>query len=640
MPKPTDQELEAFMEYLIRSPKGKMSRHGDSVRGRCPTEHEDKNPSFSFKKDIDAWACSCGGGKGSELRERLGWTWKDTNQFSSAEPLRAPTSTTEYPLVTLEGMVVAYHIRRDYGKKDKRFSWRIPGNPKEGLHGLRKDELPLYRLPQLAETLPEVPVILTEGEKKADQLQALAGDLAIVLATVTGAPAKPTHPDKPWPIGCPNDAVLSALKGRKVYLWPDYDDPGREHMRQIAARLKVLNVKSQFIEWGGARRDGDDAGTFVEGGGTLEQLQELLKGKPIDWRSVFSTLPVKATELAPYIDMEIPYIAKPVLVEGSLTQIQGTPKGGKSSFSLYLSLCLATDTWPFPQHLRSYKPGPVDVLYFAWEDPKIMMAKRLSLYGAGLGFDRNFLPEHLTFIFAPDVFVERIDHVEALKATIAELKPKVVFIDTLSHVHASDENSASEMKIPMRHLDRIAREMNVAIVYLHHTGKGSADKNGQEKGRGSGAIAAAWHILVDWGVREKGSNVNPIEIQSKYENKWLNWNVAYEEIQDEYDVPQAIKWSIETMDDAGSGKEKTDFKRDRILTVLKKLVEDGIADKDGWSTAQQVTDVSNLGLDCKSIKRHLTTMCQEGSVQFKEGKATKSGREPNLYRASPGNLNL
>jgi hypothetical protein len=628
-------QAQAFAEYLLTLPKPGRHRTAKGVSGRCPRpDHEDKSASFSYAIEGDMWACSCGGGKGSELMAMLGFKYE---RPALSGPPRKPVETV-YRLTELDGTLVANHIRREFGPKDKRFSWSVPGKQGEGLHGLRKDEVPLYGLTRLAAAPEGTPVILTEGEKKADKLQELAGDLAVVLGTVTGAPAKPKHPDQPWPISCPSDARLSVLKGRTVHLWADHDDPGREHMRQVGERLKVLGVKHQPIVWEGARQDGDDAASFVERGGNREQLLELLKGKPIDWRGIFNAKLIKATDLAPYLTMEVPYIVKPILVQGSLTQLQGIPKGGKSAFSQYLAFCLATDTWPCPQYMRSHKPGPVKTLYLPWEDPKIMITQRLSLFARGLGFGETFLPENLDFIFAPDVFVERTDHVEALKAAIAESQAQVVFIDTLSHVHGCDENAASEMKIPMRHLDRIARDMNISIVYLHHTSKGSGDKVGQEKSRGSGAIAAAWHVLIDWGVREKGSNVNPIEVQSKYEHRWINWAVGYEEVKDEFDVTTAIKWSIESPDEPAPEKGRSaraDAIRSRILSCLRQLAQGTV---DGWVTAQMVADVSNLGLTAKSIKAHLTSMCQERMVEFREGKRTKDGQAPNTYRALPGDL--
>lgn len=375
--------------------------------------------------------------------------------------------------------------------------------------------------------------------------------------------------------------------------------------------------------------------------GAIDQLAEYasfaadaLRGEfASDWKSVIKAKIVRAVDLAALIDAPIPYIVKPIIVEGSLTQIQGIQKGGKSAFSLLLSLCLATGTWPFPQYLAAAEP--VEVLYLAWEDPEIMMAKRLSLYAAGLGFDRTFMPEKLTFLFGPDLFVEREDHDLALRAAIAELKPKVIFIDTLSHIHLCDENAASEMKIPMKNLARIAQDCGVGIVYLHHTGKGSSEKIAQDKSRGSGAIAAAWHVLIDWGQRDKGSNINPVEVQSKYEHEWKNWAIAYEPVKDDVGQVVAVRWTIDTPSGDDSRNGKVDSRRTRIIETMKRV---GPGFADGWMTAQDLVETTGLGVDSKTIKRYLQPLCEEGAVQFREGSNSKDGKTPNSYRLVGGNL--
>ena len=628
------------MEHLLHSPKGKMGRVGDSVRGRCPTsEHEDANPSFSFKKDMDAWACSCGGGKGSELRARLNWTWSGAREHDavprlsplpkSAKPEPAePEPEREWAIKNTAGEIVCYHIRRPREGGGKSYSWRVPGQAGEGLHGLKGADLPLYGSEKLSGAPEGTQAIVVEGEKAADALQAFVGDLPlIVLGTVTGASSKPSP------------AVLEVLKGRKVHLWPDHDDIGRLHMERIGEMLEELGIPHRKILWKGAKHEGDDAADFIARGGTLQKLNILLGNA--DWRATFKVQPVVATELAPLIDAPIPYIVKPIIVKGSLTQIQGAPKGGKSAFSLYLSLCAATDTWPNPQYLHALA-GPCKVLYIAWEDPKIMMAKRLSLYAAGLGFERTFLPERLTFLFAPDLFIEQGDHVEALKAAIKELQPDIIFIDTLSHAHLCDENAASEMKIPMKNLDRVARETETGIVYLHHTAKGSGEKHTQDKGRGSGAIAAAWHVLIDWGMRDKGSNVNPVEVQSKYEHEWSNLAISYSPVKDDVGQVTAIQWSIDgaqpsSAQDDSQNKSRGERRRARILETLRKLAPQ--RPPMGWCSAQDIAEFANLGIDDKTIRRTLETMCEDRVVEFKPGERMENGKQsPNLYRAADGNL--
>jgi hypothetical protein len=358
------------------------------------------------------------------------------------------------------------------------------------------------------------------------------------------------------------------------------------------------------------------------------------KPKPAGWREAMRCLPTPWSELVGLVDEPVPYVIWPLAVQGSLTQVQGLPKSGKSAFDVLLGVCAATQTWPYPQYLRADKP--LKVLYIAWEDPKLMMSKRASLYARGLGLAKTFSNDNLVFMFGPSLFVDEASGETTLKQAITELQPDLVVVDTLSHIHHAEENSSSEMKMPMMALDRVAKETNVSIIYLHHTNKGSGEgKATQNKGRGSGAIAAAWHVLVDWGEREEGSNVNPITIISKFEHNEIRWNVTYNAIKDENNVVDKVEWVIEGREDERREEKagSTAVKLDRIIKASQQLAVQG----DGWFTVAQMVTACGLGLDEQSIKRHLQRLCESGWLEFKPGKAPV----PHHYKAilrGKGNL--
>lgn len=367
---------------------------------------------------------------------------------------------------------------------------------------------------------------------------------------------------------------------------------------------------------------GKEPRIYTEPEAVLEDVQDMLdatkatlpnKPKESDWQKKMGCKPIKATDLQPLIDEPIPFLVDPLIARGFLTQIQGVPKGGKSAFSIYLALCATTGTWLHPSMMSA--SGPLKVLYIAWEDPEIMMAKRLSLYGAGIGFDRLFMPSNLTFLFAPDLFVDRVDHAQALRDAIEELQVDIVFVDTLSQIHASDENSATEMKLPMRELTAIAKQMDIGIVYIHHTAKGSGinGKTTVDKGRGSGTIGAAWHVLIDWGIREKGSNVNPVEIQTKLGHEWKYWEVEYQVQKDEFGTVQAVVWGLKPKDEAEAVEKlpSTTKKRVVIMNTLKNL---SMIQDDGWVTSILVTNACSLGMENRSVKDHLKDLCALGEV--------------------------
>jgi 5S rRNA maturation endonuclease (ribonuclease M5) len=146
-----------------------------------------------------------------------------------------------------DGVVAAIHKRRDLLDGSKRISWLQPDG-QAGLDGVRAAELPLFGS-HLLDTWPVTdPVVVTEGEKAAAALQRLG---IAAVGTVTGAS------------GTPSKAVLNDLAGRIVLLWPDSDEAGRKHMRQIAETLDDIAVVA-WIEWDEAPDKGDAADFVVD----------------------------------------------------------------------------------------------------------------------------------------------------------------------------------------------------------------------------------------------------------------------------------------------------------------------------------------------------------------------------------------
>ena len=101
----------------------------------------------------------------------------------------------------------------------------------KGVEGPR----PLYNLDKIAHS-PEAQIILVEGEKKADAIQALieTNNLAAQMVAVTWCGGARAIAKTDW----------TAVRGRKVLLWPDNDKPGLQAMTDAMA---VIGLKSQFL---------------------------------------------------------------------------------------------------------------------------------------------------------------------------------------------------------------------------------------------------------------------------------------------------------------------------------------------------------------------------------------------------------
>ncbi|MCK5943351.1 MAG: hypothetical protein KAI24_15325, partial [Planctomycetes bacterium] len=128
---------------------------------------------------------------------------------------------------------------------------------------------PLYRLKELVSAPANKPVLIFEGEQKAD----LAAKLGFVATTCSQGAGNAKLTD------------FSPLNNRPVYLFPDNDEPGREHMHDVARRAGEANAacvrivalpnlpeKGDIVDYHRAR---EQAG--LDDGAITEELRAALK---------------------------------------------------------------------------------------------------------------------------------------------------------------------------------------------------------------------------------------------------------------------------------------------------------------------------------------------------------------------------
>lgn len=119
---------------------------------------------------------------------------------------------------------------------------------------------PLYGLPLLAEK-PDVRVFIVEGEKCADAFRQFGA------LTIT------------WPGGgkAVKHADWTPIKGRKVTIWPDADEPGHKAAQDIAETLHALGCEIRMITPPEGKAEGWDVADAVAEGWTKHQLTDLIK---------------------------------------------------------------------------------------------------------------------------------------------------------------------------------------------------------------------------------------------------------------------------------------------------------------------------------------------------------------------------
>lgn len=581
-------QAEAFAEYLITLPKTRR-RVGDKVTGRCPLDaHEDKHPSFGYDVEKDAWACSCGGGKGSELMKALGWTWSQaTKKQDEVFHPKTPTKKTEYLITNPKGDLVATHIRWDKPDGGKSFTWEVNG--KSGLNGTSSKDLPLYGICEATKKADSF-VFLCEGEKAADALNQRG---LTAVATVCGAQTQPSV------------TVLGTLKDKYVVLWPDNDEPGHKHMEGIAKVLTSLKIAWEMVVWPDADEK-EDAYDYFERGGTPEGIMAMAKGPPT-FDEIVGAKSTPMSELAHLIDAEIDYAIYPICPKGTLTMIQGMPKGGKSTFSVWLSLCAANGNWP--SGVFEIK-RPLNVLFVEYEDRPILVVKRASKYLAGAGMNPKVLPANLILSDNPTLWLDSPKYEELLKAEIKARQYDIVIIDTLSYIHqAESENDAADMKVLTASLKRIVADTGCNITFLHHVGKGSKEKSVSEAARGSSVIPACADVILHWGDRGE-SDITPVSITSKYDDGF-RCSVEYLRKED-----GAVEWRVQK--DLGDDSKAADGQR----VVYGMVVQIEATTGKPARTSSIVAALADSDIPKSTVMRHLKKLvdaCQLRKIVDEKG---------------------
>ncbi len=120
-----------------------------------------------------------------------------------------------------------------------------------------------YRLPKLLAE-PARPVVVPEGEKDCDKLTQIG-----VLATCNAGGA-----------GKWTAEHAEFLRGRRVIVIGDNDEPGRKHAQLVARSLHGIAESVRIVELPNLPDKGD-ASDWIAGGGTKEELMRLAEAAPI-----------------------------------------------------------------------------------------------------------------------------------------------------------------------------------------------------------------------------------------------------------------------------------------------------------------------------------------------------------------------
>ena len=404
-----------------------VRRVGDGWIARCPA-HEDHNPSLSIREENGRVLLHCHAGCSIErVLEAVGL--KIANLFNNC--CKPEIDTYDYcdELGTLLYQVVRY-VPKDFRQRrpDGNGGW-IPN-----LEGVRRV---LYRL---SEVLKAKCVLVAEGEKDCET----AHNMGLVATCNAGGAGK-------W-----RADYSECLRGKRVAIVADADEPGRKHAQQVAASLFGRVESLKLLELPGAK----DLTEWVECGGTRDALLQLVRNVP-GWKP--TSQPEKCGfKLAILRDLlnepeeKVSWLLADKLPAGGISVLSAKPKVGKSTLARCLALAVARGE-PF----LGCETTQDAVIYLALEEKRSEVRRHFTDLGA-----TGEEPIYVHCAAAPHSAMAELCQLTQ------DLKPALVIVDPLfKFVHVADEKAYAEVCRAIEPLLTLARETGAHVMLVHHCGK-------------------------------------------------------------------------------------------------------------------------------------------------------------------------
>lgn len=198
------------------------------------------------------------------------------------------------------------------------------------------------------------------------------------------------------------------------------------------------------------------------------------------------------------------WLVEGMFLERAVTLIAAAGGAGKSLFSLTAAAHAAVG-----RDFHGYKfPRPFKSIVYNAEDDVVEQSRRLLAICTAYQLDYKAVKQQILLLSSEEIpltlaaadrasFAENETHIKWLIDAAADPDVKLIVLDPAIELHNCDENSPVHMKAFMNIIKRVAREANVSILLLHHTGKPNAVRS--EAGdintsRGSSAIPASARI--------------------------------------------------------------------------------------------------------------------------------------------------
>jgi predicted transcriptional regulator len=380
----------------------------------------------------------------------------------------------------------------------------------------------------------------------------------------------------------PDRDQLDLLVG-DVVIWYDLDEPGAAGAQKMAKalgdRAKIATVPAPAD-----REPGYDVSDALiknpfELGDFLNAAQQAIPAfqAQVPEGNLLRSRLKTATEIMDTAPDYVEYLCHELITANELQIIASPPRAGKSLLMLSLARCVATGDDFMGRPTEQGK-----VLYIIVEDDDTKLKQRMIAQEWERDLPIDFLGEF------------DLSESELLANLIEQERYRLVVIDTLTSVRSDDtEESSSNMRKVIKPLKVMAKQLNCAIVLVHHTKKivdatSIDDLDIFDTMRGSTVLRSESRgVMVLAPIRKDGHNDWRLVVE--------NGSFAKQDIQTRLDAntltwKPLAKWTPEI----------NLSHEERVLEYL---------DKVGSASVQQVAD--ECGIPTKSCYTVLTRLVQK-----------------------------
>lgn len=232
----------------------KMAKQLSTVSWQCYCpSHDDKEPSLTITKSRDKVLLKCHAG--CNYKDILKKVVLNERDLFFSNCIKPKEIEAVYPYTDIGGQLLFEVVRY----KPKSFVVRRPDGKGRYLYNLEGIEPVPYRLPNIPKAIAGgKQIYIVEGEKDADNLTKLG-----LTATTC-----------PMGAGKWRDAYSDYLKGARVVILPDKDEPGKKHAEQVSKSLSGKASSIKVVELPG---NGKDVSDWLGAGGNVEMLAGSVK---------------------------------------------------------------------------------------------------------------------------------------------------------------------------------------------------------------------------------------------------------------------------------------------------------------------------------------------------------------------------